>query len=259
MGPPARHRHCVHKERSMFRFQKPGASRSSATPRRVFSILLLTAIVIVSGIAPALTTVAQDDTLPSYIDLADGETLANKQEITIGVNRNLVNGEEDFWYAHASLQVWEPLIRYDNEFQLQPGLAESWELSEDGLTWTFHLRKDKVFSNGTPYTSKSLLASIEHARASSGRPSLFLGGINFEEIYGNPVSVTAVDDYTVQIAYDTPRPLLPYSIANHYSAQFEDNQFDENSNFTGLPIGTGPFKLVDWERDQYAVLERNDN
>lgn len=251
----------------MFQNNRPGAwdARPQTKPKRrgALTTVLLTAIVLLSGLATAIAPApakAQDDGgLPSYIHLADGETLADKQEITVGVNRNLVNGEEDFWYAHASLQVWEPLIRYDNEFQLQPGLAESWELSEDGLTWTFHLRQDAVFSNGTPYTSKSLLASIEHARASSGRPSLFLGGINFEEIYGNPTSVTAVDDYTVQIAYDTPRPLLPYSIANHYSAQFEENQFDENSNFTGLPIGTGPFKLVDWERDQYAVLERNDN
>lgn len=242
----------------MSRFRVPGAwgARGKTAQRRLLGTLLLTLAVVLSGIGPAL---AQDETLPAYIELADGERLADKQEITIGVNRNLVNGEEDFWYAHASLQVWEPLIRYDNEFRLQPGLAESWELSEDGLTWTFHLRQDKVFSNGTPYTSKSMLASIEHARASSGRPSLFLGGINFEEIYGNPTGITAVDDYTVQITYDSPRPLLPYSIANHYSAQFEENQFDENSNFTGLPIGTGPFKLVDWERDQYAILERNEN
>ncbi len=132
-----------------------------------------------------------------------------QQEITVGVNRNLVNGQEDFWYAHASLQVWQPLIKYDNDFKLQPGLAESWELSPDGLTWTFHLRQDVVFSNGTPYTSASLVGSIEHARASSLRPSLFLGGINFPEIYGDPTAMTAVDQYTVPIAYATPRPLLP--------------------------------------------------
>lgn len=217
----------------------------------VFALLLL--------LSSGASAIAQDAALPSYITLGEGETLAEKQEITIGVNRNLVNGEEDFWFAHASLQVWQPLVKYDNEFKLEPGLAESWELSPDGLTWTFRLRRDVVFSNGTPYTSKSALASIEHARASSGRPSLFLGGINFAEIYGEPTSVTAPDDYTVQIAYATPRPLLPFAIANHYSAQFEENQFDANSNFTGLPIGTGPFKLVDWQRDQYAVLERNEN
>ena len=223
--------------------------------------LLLVAAVLLSYVAQVGTPSpagAQDTGLPSYVQLAEGETLAGKQEITLGVNRNLVNGQEDFWYAHASLQVWQPLIRYDNEFKLQPGLAESWELSADGLTWTFHLRQGVVFSNGTPYTSASLVASIEQARASSLRPSLFLGGINFPEIYGEPTAITAVDDYTVTIAYATPRPLLPFAIANHYSAQFEQNQFDADSNFTGLPIGTGPFKLVDWQRDQYAVLERNE-
>ncbi len=233
--------------------------RSSGPEKRsrwLIPALLISFVFIVSSGAQVI---AQEAELPSYVQLGEGESLAENQELTVGVNRNLVNGEEDFWYAHASLQVWEPLIKYDNEFRLQPGLAESWELSEDGLVWTFHLRDDAVFSNGTPYTSASFLASIEHARASSGRPSLFLGGINFPEIYGEPTSVTAIDDYTVEIAYATPRPLLPYSIANHYSAQFEENQFDENSNFTGLPIGTGPFRLVEWQRDQYAVIERNEN
>ena len=222
--------------------------------------LLLAVLLALAVVAPSLTRAfAQEEPLPSYIQLGEGETLADSQEITVGVNRNLVNGEEDFWFAHASLQIWQPLIKYDDNFNLQPGLAESWELSPDGLTWTFHLRQDVVFSNGTPYTSASLIGSIEHARASSGRPSLFLGGINFAEIYGEPTAITAVDQYTVTISYATPRPLLVYAIANHYSAQFEENQFDENSNFTGLPIGTGPFKLVDWQRDQYAVLERNEN
>jgi peptide/nickel transport system substrate-binding protein len=227
-----------------------------ASRSRLFLAVLLALAAVIPSLPRAF---AQEEPLPSYIQLGEGETLADSQEITIGVNRNLVNGEEDFWFAHASLQVWQPLIKYDDNFNLQPSLAERWELSPDGLTWTFHLRRDVVFSNGTPYTSKSLIASIEHARASSGRPSLFLGGINFQEIYGEPTAITALDEYTVTIAYATPRPLLPYAIANHYSAQFEENQFDANSNFTGLPIGTGPFKLVDWQRDQYAVLERNDN
>jgi peptide/nickel transport system substrate-binding protein len=225
---------------------------------RAWSVL---AIVVAAAVLFSAAGVvhAQDPATPAGIELGEGERLAEKQELKVGTNRNLVNGEEDFWFAHASLQVWEPLIDYDDNLGLVPGLAENWTLSPDGLTWEFTLREDVVFSNGEPYNADALIGSIEHARASSGRPSLFLGGINFEEIYGNPTAITRVDDYTVQIAYDTPRPLLPYAIANHYSAQFWPGQFDENSNFTGLPIGTGPFKLVEWERDQYAVLERNEN
>lgn len=217
----------------------------------LLSLVLLTSNLLVNRAS------AQEAT-PAWIHLEDGQELADKQEITVGVNRYLVNGEEDFWFAHASLQVWEPLIDYDDNFNLVPGLAKSWELSPDGLTWTFHLRDDVTFSNGEQYNADSLIGSIAHAKASSGRPSLYLGGINFEEIYGDPV-VTRVDNYTVSLSYKEPRPLLPYAISNHYSAQFWQGQFDENSNFTGLPIGTGPFKVTDWKRDQYIVLERNEN
>jgi peptide/nickel transport system substrate-binding protein len=242
----------------MARRWSPGI-RARNTPRgnRVLSVVFALVFAL-TGVGTALAQAGGTPT-PSYIQLAPGEKLADKQELTIGVNRNLVNGQDDFWYVHASLQVWQPLIKYDDNFGLQPGLATAWDLSRDGLTWTFHLRHDVTFSDGKPYTSKDALASIAHAKAASGRPSLFLGGINFPEIYGDPTAVTAIDDYTFTISYKTPRPLLPYSISNHYSAQFEEGEFDANSKFTGLPIGTGPFKLVDWKRDQYAVLERNDN
>jgi len=219
---------------------------------------LATIFLTLALIAPTASSAVAQEATPSYIQLEDGETLAENQEITIGVNRYLINGEEDFWYAHASLQIWEPLIDYDDNFNLVPGLATSWELSADGLTWTFHLREDVTFSNNEPYNADSFIGSIEHARASSGRASAFLGGINFDEIYGDP-TVTRVDDYTVSLSYTEPRPLLPFSIANHYSAQFWPGQFDEDSNFTGYPIGTGPFKVVDWVRDQYIVLEQNEN
>jgi peptide/nickel transport system substrate-binding protein len=191
---------------------------------------------------------------------AQDEPHAANQELTVGISRNLVNGPEDFWYAHASLQVWESLIKYDDTWQLQPGLAESWTLSPDGLTWTFKLREDVTFSNGNPFNADVVVANIHRAEQFSGRPSIFLGGINYPEIYGAPTSITATGPYEVQIAYATPRPLLPYSIANHYSAQFDPTSWDpETGNFLDKPIGTGRFTLVDWQRDQYAVLARNEN
>jgi peptide/nickel transport system substrate-binding protein len=191
---------------------------------------------------------------------AQDAPLATTQELVAGNSRNLVNGPEDFWHVHASLQIWEPLIRYNDTFELEPGLAESWTLSADGLTWTFKLRQGVTFSNGNPFNAAGVVANIERGRILSGKASNFLGGINFPEIYGEPVRIEAIDDYTVELEYATPLPLLPYSISNHYSAQFDVSSFDPTTAFFyDKPIGSGRFTLGDWQRDQYVVLERNLN
>jgi peptide/nickel transport system substrate-binding protein len=233
----------------------------NSKPRPGLHILLKPAsvLVLIVGLllAGPLAVVAQEATPPGVV-LEEGQRLRDDQTFRVGVNRNLVGGPEDFWYSHASLQVYEPLLKYDDNFNLLPSLATEWNLSPDGLVWEFKLRDDVTFSNGEPFTSATVLANVEHARAKSGQPSQFLGGINFEEIYGDP-EVVAVDDHTVTFTYTEPRPLLPYAIANHYSVQWWEGQFDENWNFTDLPVGSGPFKLVDWERDQFATLERNED
>ena len=221
---------------------------------RPFAIVALVLGMMVAG---PLAGLAQEATPPGVV-LEDGERLREDQTFRVGVNRNLVGGPEDYWYTHASLQVYEPLIKYDDNFNLLPSLATEWTLSPDGLVWEFKLRDDVNFSNGEPFTSATVLANVEHSKAKSGQPSQFLGGIFFDEIYGDPV-VAAVDDFTVTFSYEEPRPLLPYAIANHYSVQWWEGQFDENGNFTDLPVGTGPFTLVDWERDQFATLARNEN
>lgn len=219
--------------------------------------LAIAALVFLTG---SLSGFAQQAATPEYIVLEDGERLSDSQELRLGVNRNLVGGAENTWYVHASLQVWEPLLTYDDEFRLQPELAESWTLSPDGLTWTFNLRQDVTFADGKPFNADVALFNIERYQAVSLRPSIFLGGINYAEIYGEPTAISKIDDFTFSISYATPRPLLPYAIANHYSAmQGTRDEFDENYNWIGTPNGTGPFRLVDWQRDQYATLERNDN
>ena len=237
------------------------AQRQRLRPRLFPFNLLLVLLFFIAACAP--TVPPAETTAPVAADTAAttaGEPkLADVQELTAGISRNLVNGEEDWIYAHASLQVWEPLIRYDDELKPYPGLAEKWTLSDDGLTWTFQLRQDVNFSDGEPFNAEAAVAAIKRFAVVSGRPSIFLGGINFPEIYGEPTAIEVVDEFSFHIVYATPRPLLPYSIANHYSAMLSPKVFAENGNIVGLPIGTGPYKLVDWKRDQYAILERNEN
>ncbi len=230
---------------------------------RVLSFLIALIILAGCGAAPAAPTVTPG--APGSAPATGGavasptnEQLADVQELRVGISRNLVNGEHDFLNAHASLQVWEPLIRYDNQLQIGPGLAEKWTLSPDGLTWTFDLRRDVRFSDGTPFNAEAAMANVRRFRTVSGWPSIFLGGINFPEIYGDPKAIEKVDEFTFRLVYAEPRPLLPYSISNHYSAMFSPKSFGESGDFTGLPIGSGPYKLVDWKRDQYATLERNE-
>ncbi|HYJ12748.1 MAG TPA: ABC transporter substrate-binding protein [Thermomicrobiales bacterium] len=228
--------------------------------RKRFSLQPTILIALIASVVFTLLpwTVGAQESTPSNIQLADGERLREDQTLKLGVNRNLVGGPEDYWYVHASLQVYEPLIKYDDHFNLLPGLATEWNLSPDGLVWEFKLRDDVTFSNGEPFTAETVLFNVERSKAKSGQPSQFLGGIFFDEIYGDPV-VEALDDYTVTFTYAEPRPLLPYAISNHYSVQWWQGQFDENYNFTDLPIGSGPFTLVDWERDQFATIARNEN
>lgn len=233
--------------------------------RAILAVLAVT-ILAACGTAPAAISTSSGTPVTgggggaaSAVASPANEQLADVQELKVGISRNLVNGEHDFLNAHASLQVWEPLIRYDNQLQLGPGLAEKWTLSPDGLTWTFELRRDVRFSDGTPFNAEAAVANVKRFRTVSGWPSIFLGGINFPEIYGDPKAIEAVDEFTFRLVYAEPRPLLPYSIANHYSAQFSPKSFKADGDFLGLPIGSGPYKLVDWKRDQYATLERNED
>jgi peptide/nickel transport system substrate-binding protein len=218
---------------------KPAAAGAAAKPA--------------TGFAPPPATPVPGQARPAADQLAD------KQELTVGISRNLINGEHDWLDVHASLQIWEPLIRYDEDLKLQPGLAEKWTLSPDGLTWTFNLKKGVKFSDGSEFIADDAVAVINRYKGVSGWPSIFLGGIIFPEIYGDPTAIEKIDDYSFKIVYATPRPLLPYSMSNHYSAMYSRNSWQENLDFKPAgPIGSGRFKLVDWKRDQYAIIERNE-
>lgn len=188
---------------------------------------------------------------------APGEELAERQELRVGVSRNLVNGEQDPWYCHSSLNVWEPLIALDDALRPVSGLAETWTMAEDGLSWTLTLRPGVVFSDGVPFDADAVLVNWAHMRQVSGRPSSFFG-LDFDAVYGAPSDLARVDDLTVRLALPRPRPTLPNSISNFYSAMFSPASFAANGDFVGPPAATGPFRLVDWGLDRGAELERNE-
>ncbi|MCC6712844.1 MAG: peptide-binding protein [Candidatus Dadabacteria bacterium] len=150
--------------------------------------------------------------------------------------------------------VYETLIERDNEtLELKPLLAESWEISEDKLTYTFKIREGIKWHDGTPFTSADVVFSYKTImNPKVDAPQL-------RSYYQEIRDVEAIDDYTVKFTYARPyflalefcggMPIVPKHI-------FEKGDF--NTNPAGRsPVGTGPFKFVKWTTGREVVLEKN--
>jgi len=145
--------------------------------------------------------------------------------------------------------VIEPLVEMDHSRNEYAGLlADSWEFQ--GRKWVFHLRKGIRFHDGSPFTSKDVVFSID--RMTNDKRSLQRS--NFREVIG----VEAPDDYTIIFTTKKPNAVLLERLNNRFIvskavAEKNGNQLDN------YKIGTGPYKLVSWQRDGHLVLTRNDD
>jgi peptide/nickel transport system substrate-binding protein len=132
---------------------------------------------------------------------------------------------------------------------LLPDLASSWTISKDGLTYTFHLRPDAKFSNGTPVTADDVVYSIDRSRK-------FAGGWGF---LLTPVkTITASGAHTVVITLSQPHaPLLADLAMYAYSVVPENLVKSEGSKFFQHPVGSGPFMVTSYNADSEVDLARN--
>ncbi|GIW08057.1 MAG: peptide ABC transporter substrate-binding protein [Dehalococcoidia bacterium] len=177
--------------------------------------------------------------------------------LRIGVSRDLANGVEDPYFTHTSLMVHEPLIRLGDGLEPIPWLAERWQVSEDGLRWTFALRRGVTFSDGQPFNSAAVIRIIERNIQITPRTSPYTV-MDARVAYGPIAALRPIDDFTFEIVHERPYPLLEATMSNFFSAMFSPNSFAPNGDFVGIPATTGPFILRQWERGQFAILERND-
>jgi peptide/nickel transport system substrate-binding protein len=157
-------------------------------------------------------------------------------------------------------QIFSQLVEYvPGQIDPQPGLAESWEVSDDGLTYTFHLR-DAQFSDGSPVTSADVKWVFEAAQGgvplvAAGDESFFAGQ------YDQIDTIKTPDDKTVIMTFTEPYPAFIY-FAAYLAVSIVPSKLVEDMGveaFNEHPIGSGPFVLKSWKRDQEVVLSRNDN
>jgi peptide/nickel transport system substrate-binding protein len=161
--------------------------------------------------------------------------------------------------------IFDTLVDYgEQDTTIQPALAESWEVSEDGLTYTFKLRKGVKFHDGTDFNAEAVVYNFErwmnsHDEGKFAYYASMFGGFKGDE--GHVIKeVKAVDEYTVQFTLNRPQaPFLkniampPFAIASPEALEKHGDKFGEN------PVGTGPFVFKEWKRNDTITLEKNPN
>ena len=151
-------------------------------------------------------------------------------------------------------KIYSGLLTYDMDLKPLPSLAESWEISPDGLTYTFHLRKNVKWHDGQPFTADDVLFTTKtflpetHPRARAN--------------FARAESITAPDPYTV--VFKLKEPFGPFIYAFEVSSApmmpkhiYEGTDF-RNNPANATPIGTGPFKFVEWQKGSFIHLARFD-
>jgi len=150
---------------------------------------------------------------------------------------------------NAGSQLYDSLVFLDREGDIQPALAESWDISEDGTEYTFHLREGITFHNGEPFTADDVIATWEYGKGEQSK---------WKDKYEVAVTVEKIDDYTVKLATDGPNPLL-LPIIHDYWAIVPNEYMDEVGvdGFQEHPIGTGPFMFEEWVRGDHITYKAN--
>lgn len=151
-------------------------------------------------------------------------------------------------------QYLETLFTKDDDGQTIPWLAETSEISDDGLTHTISVTDGITFHDGTPLTSEAIKANIEHLQDPETASSTgFLAVEKVEE-------VEIVDELTAELQLSAPDNALEESLSMHWTAiqSPEALERDVQENCAD-PVGTGPFMVDSWEREQQINLVRNDD
>jgi oligopeptide transport system substrate-binding protein len=170
--------------------------------------------------------------------------------------------------------MYEGLVSYDTKGGFLPGAAEKWEVSDDGLTWTFHLREGLKWSNGDPLVAQDYVNGVIRQlepKTASPRNYYFYstmqieGAAEFAEKDGNDpktVGVTAPDDKTVVIKLINPFPNMLYLMGSYYVPPLHKPSFEKFGNDFIKPeniVNNGAYKMTEMVPQSHVTLVKNEN
>ncbi|MAQ86232.1 MAG: ABC transporter substrate-binding protein [Maritimibacter sp.] len=181
--------------------------------------------------------------------LTAGAAMAQQTDITVGMQLEPPNLDPTGGAAAAIDEVvyanlFEGLTRYTSDGSIAPALAESWDISEDGTEYTFHLRDGVTFHDGSTMDAEDVKFSLDRARAedSTNAQKALFAGISEVEV---------VDPLTVKVTLSGPNSAFPNNMAWGDAVIVAPESID---NAATAPVGTGPFMFSDWVQGDRVEL-----
>lgn len=148
-------------------------------------------------------------------------------------------------------QIYNGLVKYDKNLKITGDLAESYDISPDGLTITFHLRRGVKWHDGAPFTARDVLYTYR-VTVDPRTPTAYA------EDFKQVKSISAPDDHTIRVVYAIPfAPALSSWATNILPAHLLEGQDITKSPLARKPVGTGPYRFKEWVAGQKIVLEAN--
>jgi peptide/nickel transport system substrate-binding protein len=202
------------------------------------------------GTTPAPADDDEDDDEDDEADTDDEPQRGGRVVTTVAADADSLNPHRSFNAWFVWYNMYDTLVSMNMDLEFEPNLAESWEISDDGLEYTLELREGLLFHDGTPINAEAVQYTNERAAEPESAYWFALGGAVTE----------AIDDNTVRLTLPEPYSALMYNLQDEWSAVLSKDAYEERGeDFGRNPVGSGPFKFKEWVPNERITLERFDD
>ncbi len=214
----------------------------------------LLAVLSIVAVAGCMSGIGCKPSAPSRHELIDSRDQYDPRSLDPALSTDVPTGR-------AVGYVFDGLTRFTPDAKVQPALASHWAVTPNGLTYTFYLRRGVTFQNGAPFTARDVISSWTRALAPATKSGAaqFLFSIKGAREFnaGSAMSIAglaASNDTTLAVTLVEPLAIFPKMLAMPVASIVPANT---PADFGEHPIGTGPWRLVEWKHDDYLLFARN--